>query len=302
MVANPNFEANRTRNHGSSNVGAMRSILVALDGSAPSLAALEQAVGWAQLLGAELRGLFVEDEWRFVYYPTAATFEGGLSTPVPLPPDKLEQENEAAKAEGEAIKQAFLKAVEGRPIDAHMSILRGNVNEILTGEARAADLVVMGKRGRNDPPDSRKPGPTTEALIHDALRPVLVVPENARASGGVLLAYDGSISANRVLVPGALLARAGGLAVNVLSVNEEPHRSKVLHGTAGKYLRPHGIEPGFQSVKGRPADEIIKAAEALQSGLIVMGAFGHGPIRQLVFGSSTLDVLEFTPCPVLLMV
>jgi nucleotide-binding universal stress UspA family protein len=299
MVANPEFR--EAGNNAGLHMGAMRSILVALDGSAPSLAALQQAVNWALALGAELRGIFVEDEWRFVYYPSAA-FEGGMSSPIPLPEKKLAQEIEAVNLDGEAIRQAFDAAVAGKLDNAHLTIVRGNVNDILTAEARAVDLVVMGKRGRNDPPDSNKPGPTTEALIHDALRPVLVVPVSSNPEGGVLLAYDGSISANRVLVPGTQLAKVAGLAVNVLCVNEDQAACEALHETVKKYFQPHGVESVFQSVKGKPAKEIIRAARGFRCGLIVMGAFGHGPIRQLVFGSSTLDVLENTPCPVLLMV
>lgn len=299
MVANPEIKP-AGKNTGLP-MGAMKSILVALDGSAPSLAALEQAVNWAQALGAELRGIFVEDEWRFLYYPSAA-FEGGMSSPIPLPAKKLEKENGAVMAEGEAIRQAFDAAVAGKVDDAQLTIVRGNVNDRLIAEARAVDLVVMGKRGRNDPTDSKKPGPTTEALIHDALRPVLVVPESANSEGGVLLAYDGSISANRVLVPGTLLARSAGLAVNVLCVNEDQTACEALHETVRKYFHPHGVESAFQTAKGKPAKEIIRAAQGFRCGLIVMGAFGHSPIRQFVFGSSTLDVLENTPCPVLLMV
>ncbi|MCZ6472167.1 MAG: universal stress protein [SAR324 cluster bacterium] len=59
----------------------MRSILVALDGSPPSMAALQEAVDWAVKLKSELRGVFVEDERRFVHYPSAASFEGGMARP-----------------------------------------------------------------------------------------------------------------------------------------------------------------------------------------------------------------------------
>ena len=116
----------------------MSSILVAMDGSPPSMAALEQAVIWANLMGAELRGVFVEDEWRFVHYPTTASFEGGMSTPVPLPADKLEAENRQIKAEGDAIRDDFEKAVAGKVPNAAMTVVRGNVNDILVSEARAA--------------------------------------------------------------------------------------------------------------------------------------------------------------------
>jgi nucleotide-binding universal stress UspA family protein len=225
-----------------------------------------------------------------------------MPAPVPLPENRNEAENEKVRTEGEAIRRSFAEAVAGRVPVASMTTPRGNVNEILIAEARAADLVVMGKRGRNDPPDSEKPGPTTEVLIHDALRPVLVVPEKGRTQGGVLLAFDGSISAQRVLVPGTQMAKALGHGMTVLTVDSDERKARAMQGLVIKYCKSHGVIPVHQVTRGKPAAEIVDAACAYDSGLIVMGAFGHGAIRQLVFGSSTLTVLEKAPCPVLLMV
>jgi nucleotide-binding universal stress UspA family protein len=301
MVANPETEK-RLWGSGETEKGvAMKRILVALDGSPPAHTALGQAAEWAARLGAELTGIFVEDEWRFVYYPTAASFEGGMSTPVPLPQDELEEENDKVKAEGDVIRTTFEQATKDKVPNATMVTVRGNVNEILIAEARAADLVVMGKRGRNDPPDSKKAGPTTEAIIHDALRPVLVVPEHGNTDGGALFAYDGSAGVQRVVVPGTILAKAKGQGATVITVGDDEAKANTLQGLIRKYLQAHGIDGVYQVVRGKPALQIVEAAQANNSGMIVMGAFGHGPIRQLVFGSATLSVLEHTPCPVLLM-
>lgn len=301
MVANPTENSETPAGNEVPGLEAMKSIMVALDGSAPSMAALKEAVEWAVRLNAELRAVFVEDERRFIYYPAAAAFEGGLATPAPLPEDRIETENEKVGTEAEAIRRSFEEVVAERVPVASMTTPRGNVNDVLIAEARAADLTVMGKRGRNDPPDSEKPGPTTEALIHDALRPVLVVPEKGRTEGGVLLAFDGSISAQRVLVPGTHLAKALGRGMTVLTVDPDERKGRAIQSQVIKYCKSHGVNPVHQVARGKPAVEIVEAARAYDSGLIVMGAFGHGAIRQLVFGSATLTVLEKAPCPVLLM-
>ncbi len=301
MVARP-VEAREFEGYGKGGeIAAMKRILVALDGSPPANAALDEAVAWATRMGAELTGIFVEDEWRFVYYPTAASFEGGMSTPVPLPQDDLDAENRKVKAEGDAIRAAFEAATRDKVPGATLVTVRGNVNDVLISEARAADLVVMGKRGRNDPPESKKAGPTTEAIIHDALRPVLVVPEAGHTAGAVLFAYDGSVGVQRVVVPGTLLAKAKGEGITVLTVTDDAEAANAMHARLKKYFHAHEVEAVYQVAKGKPAPQIVEAARAFKAGMIVMGAFGHGPFRQLVFGSATLSVLENAPCPVLLM-
>ena len=71
----------------------------------------EEAVDWAVELKSELRGVFVEDERRFVHYPSAASFEGGMATPAPLPGCNMAEENAQAQAESEAIRDALQTAV-----------------------------------------------------------------------------------------------------------------------------------------------------------------------------------------------
>jgi len=281
----------------------MKSILVALDGSPASLAGLKAAVGWAEALGAELRGIFVEDEQRFVYYPAGFSAEGGVPVSAPLPEDEMAAESEKVRKEGEEIRHAFEAAVQGKSIRSEFIQARGSVNHLLTQQARAVDLVVMGRRGRNDPAESTEPGPTTETLIHSALRPVLVVPQNFTANGTVVFAYDGSKGAQRVLSAGTELASAAGVKAAVISIGEDPQLKRDHEEILKRYWRPYGIEATFSVKKreGKAASMIVDFARQQKAGMIVMGAFGHNPLHELFFGSTTLETLAEAQCPVLLM-
>lgn len=278
----------------------IKRIMVAVDGSPASLAALDQAVNWAGLLQAELVAAFVADEQRFVYYPTAASFEGGVVIPVPLPEDRMKAEERKVAEEEKEIRAAFDKALRGKKISARFLHERGDVNKILLREARTADLVVIGKRGRFDPPGSRQAGPTTESLIHDALRPVLVVPAKARTQGPFLVAYDDSKGVQRILPAAVDLAATSGQGVVMLTVDDKAERAAMLQESVKPYFQAHGIAVKLVVERGKPAGAIVKAAESHGVGMIVMGAFNRNPVYELFFGSTTLAVLERAPCPVLL--
>lgn len=281
----------------------IKSILVALDGSPTGNAGLEQAVEWAKALKAELRGIFVEDEQRFVTYPAGMSAEGGVPVSVPLPEAEFETMKARVKEEGDAIESAFTKASAGGGLQADFMRKPGNVNDILTHEARLVDLVVIGRRGVSNTSRSRTPGPTTETLIHNALRPVVVVPENP-TSGGVLFAYDGSTGVQRALVAGTEMTVARKAPVSVISIGDEGAKADALREGLTRYWKPHGLKADFNqpAKEGRVSTMIVNEARHRECGLIVMGAFGHNPIRELLFGSTTLEVLEESICPVLLMV
>ena len=53
-------------------------------------------------------------------------------------------------------------------------------------------------------------------------------------------------------------------------------------------------------VRGEAEQEIIRAAEETGANLIVMGAYGHTRIRELILGSTTSHVMRHASVPVLL--
>jgi nucleotide-binding universal stress UspA family protein len=279
----------------------IRSILAAVDGSPAADQGLRLAAQWAAQLPASLEAIFVENEERYVTYQFAPTVEAGVVFPVPLAPGKLAEEKRKVAEERAGVQRTFDQVTRGMGPGARFTAATGAVNAILARAARAVDLVVIGNRGRFEPPTDRRAGPTTETLIHDASRPVLVVPENARSTGPLLLAFDDSKGVHRVLPTAVELAERLKRETVVLTLDDNPDLGQRTQETVKPYLSAHGIAARFSVERGRAAQAILKRAEQEGAGLIVMGAFGRNPIFELFFGSTTLSVLERSPCPVLLM-
>ncbi|MBI3993865.1 MAG: universal stress protein [Candidatus Lambdaproteobacteria bacterium] len=279
----------------------VKSLLAALDGSPAATAGLRAAVYWAKTLDAELHAVFIEDEARLMYYPAVSTLEGGIAVPVPLPEEDQGKVVAKMNQEAEAIRGAVEAAAKAARIRYTWSAQRGKLNEVLTHEASLVDMVVMGRRGINELGDSTRPGPTTEALIHGSLRPVLVVPKGEQPSGPILLAYDGGKGVGRMLPTAAYLAAKARSGVSVITVENDRARGEAMQQDIVHYLAPHGIKPTCSVTSGNSTERIVEAAVQQRASMIVMGAYGHSLIREFLFGSTTVNVLAKAPCPVLLM-
>jgi nucleotide-binding universal stress UspA family protein len=281
----------------------MRSIVAALDGSPESLAALQQAAEWAERLDAELRGIYVEDQRRLVTFPTYSETEGAIPKPVSLPAAELKAAEEALRAEGEQLRTHFNKAAGKRKGKSEFIIVRGRVNDLIVAEARSADMTVIGQRGKKDSPASREPGATTEEVIHEALRPVLVVPKGGNVKGPVLAAFDGSRGVHRVVVAGAQLAAARKAPVTVLTVADDPEDGAAIQEPLRRYLAAYGVKLDCRVVAGenRAEELILATAKEIKAGMVMMGAYSRHPLKEFFFGSVTHTVLSEAPCPVLMM-
>ncbi len=54
-------------------------------------------------------------------------------------------------------------------------------------------------------------------------------------------------------------------------------------------------------LEGRPATLIVDAAGDLRAELVVVGSRGRGPLRSMVLGSVSAEVVDHAPCPVLVV-
>lgn len=53
--------------------------------------------------------------------------------------------------------------------------------------------------------------------------------------------------------------------------------------------------------RGRPADVVLRVAEEIGAGLIVLGSRGRGPVRRVLLGSVSEGVVHHAGCPVLVV-
>ncbi len=139
----------------------MKRIVVGIDGSPSSIAALRQAVELARVLPAEIEAVSV---WQ-PYYGTVD---------LPLPLDELRQSAEAALVEA-------LAAVDTEGLQMIELVEEGDPATVLLRLAERADMLVVGTRGRGGFTGLLL-GSVSQRCTHHAPCPVLVTPDPDRVA------------------------------------------------------------------------------------------------------------------------
>jgi nucleotide-binding universal stress UspA family protein len=181
----------------------------------------------------------------------------------------------------------------------------GDAAEVASLHARYVDLAVIGQTDPDEIPLGAT-GDLPERVILGAGRPALVVPYAGRfetIGERVLLAWNATREATRAANDALpLLQRAK--RVTVLSVN--PRSGPAGHGAIpgadiGLHLARHGVRAEVSSIS---TDEVaiddMLLSQAADSGadLIVMGAYGHSRLGELVLGGATRHILRQITVPV----
>lgn len=273
----------------------LRSILLALDDTPGALAARDLALALAARRGAALTCAAVLDRPHTL----------GAQEPVPAGGMAFaERRNAALAAQAEAEAGAAIAAAQQAAGDvAIQCVMLPDAPETALLRAGAThDLIVLGRDctlGREEAEDGL--APVAEALLRDGARPLLLVPPGASpgTEGPVLVAYDGSLPAMRVLQLFALLGLAEGSPVKLLTVHAEAAEAARLAAEGAAFLRRHGIEAEEWPVEGgHPAELLLAEAATTGARLMVMGAFGTSGLWAMLTGSPTRTLLRQAPCAV----
>ena len=277
---------------------AYKSILLHLDWTKASRARLEKAAALAEAQGAHLTGLCLTATASMPNFVAAG-----------LPRDILQMQRRMALDHAESLRKDFNAALKGRPITSDARVVECLDTEVavaISQHARYADLVVMGQVDPNDPPQ----GGT--GLVEDVLmgcgRPVLMIPYIGAAQNlgrRVTLAWDAGREAARAASDAMpFLVRAEH--VTVMAVN--PHDGSADHGEVpgadiALFLARHGVKAEVHQTESPDisvGDELLSRIADDGSDLLVMGAYGHTRLRELVLGGVTRSILEQMTVPVLM--
>lgn len=230
----------------------------------------------------------------FSAHLTALIFPMDSALTAPSPAD------DATSLLEERAAEAFAAAADRRGV-AHQAKKRtsfayGN-GEAFADHLRVSDLAVLTGQGA--------PGIGAQILqqaaIFDSGRPVILVPHSlplAALPQRLLVAWDASPASVRA-IHGALplIRRAAETVIATVSDDKElrPGQSGI---ELAHLLARHGAKPRFMALQrgsGGVLERLLAAAADTESDMLVMGAVRHSPLRNLVLGSATQDMLANGP-------
>jgi nucleotide-binding universal stress UspA family protein len=248
----------------------LRRILVALDASAHSLAAVEAAADLAAAMQAEMEGLFVEDINLIRLASLPCTREVRYTANVASL--DLEQMERALKAQAAEARRALAAAARRARVQWSFRVARGHVAHEVLAAAAAADLVSMGKQGRSRSPQARL-GPTALRVLAGAPAALLLVGHRRVGAHGmrpVLVVYDGSEGAGRALRAAVRLTEAIGVPLTVLLLAEDSDAMRDLKLAVAHSIGGRSIEVRWQALALAEGHRLLRVIQSDDAALLVL--------------------------------
>ena len=186
---------------------SVRRILVALDASAHSQAALSAAVSLAARLHSEIHGLFVEDInlFRLAELPFAREVRYGEPAARRVERDDLQRKLRARAA---VLRHELEALAEENKLRSTFRVVRGAVDSELLAAALDSDLLALGRLGHSFARRARLGSAARTAIARAASSVLLVQPDVA--GGPLLVLFDGSSASRRALATAAYVAGKDG--------------------------------------------------------------------------------------------
>jgi nucleotide-binding universal stress UspA family protein len=186
-------------------------------------------------------------------------------------------------------------------VTASYLVETGRALERLTANGMRNDLIVMGRLKQTQ----GLPSLTLEYLIKRSGRPMLIASSGPprKLTGTAIVFWNGSENAARA-VEGAkpILSKAKRVVVATILKSRKQNESALAEIVRKLVDCEIKAEPLSILADGRGiAIQLASAADECDADLLVMGAYGRGIARELLFGSRTEAVLHKADKPILLM-
>jgi nucleotide-binding universal stress UspA family protein len=275
----------------------IKNILVPLDGSEHSKAALDYSLWIGEKFNGTLFGQHVIDSVSI-----EGTFFHDISGSLGFEPylDFSTKMREVLEERGKAILEEFGQRCRQKGVRHETFLDMGIIPNEICERSKIADLVVLGHRGINEEFSTGLLGSTAESVTRKCPRPVFVSTKRFKAIERPLLAYDGSQRASSAMESAAEFCTQLSLPLTVLYVPKEEKLGEKVLQEAKSYLVSYGIETRYELSRGYPEQKIVDYLVNYNYDLLFIGAYGHRRIIEMVLGSTTEYVLRKSPCPVFL--
>ena len=276
----------------------IKDVLLPLVGGsdAAAIAAIEKCLAVAGDIGVQVTAVAVEQD---VLVRPRVTISADLE-------NAAEAETLRSVSDAQGLLKAFDAAANRFGVRNEQKLTRlaaADVPAHLAQAARLKDLSVVPVKSHGG--QSEK---IVEGLIFESGRPVLICPEEfaaelAVAFDNVVIAWDHTAPAARAVADALPMLQA---AANIRVVTATDHKtpSELESGAAlVRHLAEHGITAAFETVKidGSSVGKVFEAYVAAKAvDLLIMGAYRHSRLNEMVWGGMTKTVIGRPPCWVMM--
>ena len=272
---------------------AFKDLLVVVDESPSGVKRVDLALHLASAFGAHLTGLCVSE---------AADLRPSILAQ--FPPEVIDMLSRVGREDASRAKAVWDERVRaaGSGVSAEWRVVEGDLEDVASVHARYADLTIL---GQVDPDDPRTVEDLPEQIVLGSGRPAVIVPYAGNfptVGTQVMVAWNGSREATRA-VHDALPILERAAAVRVVSVNpaDGPGDGELPGADISQHLARHGVRVEAETFNAdgvRVDDALLSRAFDTGADLLVMGAYGHSRLGELVLGGATRHILRQLTIPV----
>lgn len=280
-----------------------KTIIALVDGSAYGESVCDHAAWVSQAVGGRVELLHVLGRRDTGIAPANLSGALGLGAKSHLLDELAAHDRKRvhlAKERGRAILDAAAAHLSERGVMAASRLRNGDLLDAVQQVEADADLIVIGKRGEAADFASEHLGSNLERIVRAARKPVMVASRSFRPVVRALIAFDGGDSAKKAVrhIAGGQLFR--GIPLHIVTVGTGDSRRTASLATAADELRAGGHDVTEAFLAGEPEQAIADYVAAQSISLLVMGAYGHSRIRNLIIGSTTTAMIRDCHIPVML--
>ena len=189
---------------------------------------------------------------------------------------------------------------EGGAFEVRTLHRHGGIVETILEREEGARVVIVGKRGASHEFAANHIGSKIERVVRASKRPVLIASREYTEPSHIVFAYDASPAADRALNRLMESALFTGMPITIVmaDTDNEAHR-RALNSAVSLLSNERAVTATLEP--GKPESIIAKVVEQTPCAMLVMGAYGHSPIRTLIVGSTTTTMIRTVHVPVLLV-
>ncbi|MCJ7420716.1 universal stress protein [Sphingomicrobium astaxanthinifaciens] len=210
-----------------------------------------------------------------------------------------ETQSRLAKAQADALLDTARARLAEQGVSKVTLLERhGDLVETVIEREAEADMVVIGKRGAGADFARGHLGSKIERVVRQSDKPVLVASRAFSPIDTALIAFDGGLTSRKAVAMAATSPLFEGVKAYVVMVGHDDAKGASALDWACETLGER--LGGCERVHGDVEGALVAEAERIGADILLMGAYGHGPLRTMIVGSTTTAMMRALTKPMLL--